>query len=306
MEKHKQYIFEWGGVNSEVIKAANILAKTIWKDSMNVGVYYSNTEQVPYVEGEFDFDFSSVGFEIDKPFKVTYTIYITDNIQEYNQLFSNVNGDESANSSTTFDEHRMNIVSGMIGGKPSPDYLSNVLHEVDHVFEYMKGYKKNQPLYTKVLEGINSDNEYVKAVAILMYYCFKHEQDAFVHQFYGALVQNQFNGSFEDAIYGYSEYSNLSNIKFNIFHKMDRNGIKQACKELGTSFEHIQRYSAYISKKMKNKLFKAYNRYLTVKQNKLKIEGILQQNRIKPFIFNEFKKRYKNIIIKEEKYIETL
>jgi hypothetical protein len=45
---------------------------------------------------------------------------------------------------------------------------------------------------------------------------------------------------------------------------------------------------------------------LTVKQNKLKTEGILQQNRIKPFIFNEFKKRYKNILIKEEKYIEKL
>lgn len=299
--KHKQYIFEWGGVSSDVIKASSRLGIEIWKHSSNSKVYYSYNKQVPYIEGEFEFDFSTVGFDIDVPFTVTYTIYMTDNKKEYDMLFMDVNGDESTNSSTDMCNHRLNIVSGMIGGNPSPDYLSNVMHEVDHVFEYTKGFKKNATLYNNVITGINSNNEYVKAVATLMYYCFKHEQDAFVHQFYGALVQNNYNGDFENALYGYSEFMNLSNIKATVLHKMDRNEVNNACAELGTSFEHVKRFSAYILNKMKNKLFKAYKRYCTVKKN-ITAEGIIQKNRIKPFIFNGYKERYKNIEIKEEKY----
>lgn len=300
---HKQYIVEWGSVSSDVIKASANLAKTIWKKSFDQARYYSMDKDKPYVEGEFEYDFKTVGFDIDVPFIISYTIYITDNIDMYNSLFADVNGDESANSSTDFENHRINIVSGMIGGHPSPDFIANVMHEVDHVFEYMKGYKKNDALYNRVVNGINSGNEYIKSVATLMYYCFKHEQDAFVHEFYGALVQNQYNGNFDNALYNFSEYANLFRIKMFVTHDLNRENVKRACVELGTSFEHVLRFSNYISKKMKNKLFNAYKRYC-VTAKKTTFEEIRQRNSVKQILFNEYRERYKDLIIKEEKYID--
>ena len=303
LKRHKQYIVEWGSISSEVISASRRLSKMIWKHSFDKMTYYSWDEKKPYIEGEFEFDFSSVGFDIDIPFTVTYTIYITNTKEEYDNLFSNVNGDESANSSTDFENHRINIVSGMIGGYPSPDFLSNVMHEVDHVFEYMKGFKKNTTLYDRVINGINSDDTYVKTVATLMYYCFKHEQDAFVHGFYGALCQNKYDGDFKAALYGLSEYYNLSKIKLIVQHEYNREEIKAACSKLGTSYEHVIRFATYIAKRMENKLFKAYMRYC-IQKSKITAEGIIQKNKMNPFIFNEYKKIYKNLALKEEKYID--
>lgn len=303
--KHKQYIVEWGGVSSEVIKASSRLVKAIWNHSKESSVYYDYDGGVPYLQGEFEFDFSSVGLDVDIPFRITYTIYVVDNLKEYNALFADVNGDESANSSSDLETHRINIVSGLIGGYQSPDFFSNIMHEVDHIFEYLKGYKKNDTLYDKVINGINSNDEYVKGVSMLMYYCFKHEQDAFVHGFYGALVQNKYDGDFEHAIYNFSEYSNLINIKLTVLHKFDRNEVKRACNELGTSFEHVSRFSAYIVNKMKNKLFKAYTRYC-IQDKKRLIGEIIQQNKMKPFMFNEYQKRYKDLIIQKPKYIDKL
>lgn len=305
MKRHKQYIVEWGSVSSDVVKVSAKLAKIIWERSFNQARYYSMAKDEPYVEGEFEFDFKTVGFDIDIPFTISYTIYIADNIDDYNGLFADVNGDESTNSSTDFENHRINIVSGMIGGHPSPDFISNVMHEVDHVFEYTKGFKKNDTLYDRVINGLNSNDKYIKSIATLMYFCFKHEQDAFVHEFYGALVQNKYEGDFEHAIRNFSEYANLFKTKMFIIHDLNRENVKKACVELGTSFEHILRFSNYISKKMRNKLFNAYKRY-SIMSKKTTFEAIRQRNTAKQMLFNEYNKRYKDLVIKEEKYIDKL
>lgn len=305
--KHKQYIVEWGSVSSSVVKASNILSKAIWKDSFKKRVNYSWDENKPYIEGEFDFSFDDVGLDVGSIYKITYTFYMVDNIAQYNRLFSNVNGDESANSSSDFINKRINIVSGIIGWSPSPDFLSNVMHEVDHIFEYSKGFKKNETLYNEILYGLNSDDEAKKTVARLMYFGFKSEQDAFVHQFYGSLVQNKYEGDFDTALHKISEYGNLLNAYVDFVHgRVPRNEIIKACNELGTSFEHVIRFSHYIKNKMMNKLFKAYNRYMINSAKGVTMESIHQKNGAKRMLFAEYQERYKNMEIKKEKYIEEL
>ena len=304
MRKHKQYIVEWGSVNDNVIRASKVLSKAIWKDSFDKRRYFSMGNNKPYLEGEFEFNFDDFGFGYGEIYKITYTIYIVRDIDEYNQLFMKASGDESSNSSSDFIEKKINIVSAMIGGYASPDFLSNIMHEVDHIFEYSKGFKKNESLYQRVLDGINSDNEAVRNVSILMYYGFKGEQDAFAHQFYGMLVQNDFEGDFQTAL-RISEYDNLMRAYLNVIHgDTPRSEIISACKELGTSFEHITRYFNYIKKKMEGKLFRVYTRYMANKTRNATFESMRQKNTVKHMLFLEHKKVYSDLEIKEEKYID--
>ena len=305
MEKHNKYmLLEWGSVSDEVRDASYAIAHMIWNDSKEKEVYYSNDSHFPYIEGRFDADMEQFGFGIGKPLSISYTLYMLDSMAQYQLMFNDNNGDESSNSHTNFDEMRVGIVSAIIGGRISYDFVENIMHELDHVFEYSKGLKKNETLYNKVLNGLKSQNDDVKLVSALIYHCFPHEQDAFVHQFYGRLKQENYVGDYREARYRKSEYRNIFNEFDTIFRRIPRERAEAACKEFGLSYEAIRRYSKFSLKKFDSKLFRAFTKYqINMATNKDPIGTFEHKTRANNMLFEEYAKRYDGLIIKEESYL---
>lgn len=298
MRRHKQYILEWGSVSDTVEEISNKLSKKIWNDSKEKNVSLSDTYNIPFIEGEFDFKMFD-GYIAT----VSYTFFLVDNMQQYNSIFFNNGGDESSNSWSDYDEKRINIVSGIINGYVSPDFFENVMHEVDHIFEYSMGMKKNTKFYDFVKDNLSNYDENVRLVSILIYYGFKHEQDAFVHQFYGRLLQEKYRGTFNDALLTLSEYKNYYQYFDIVFRKKEKSIIEKACSSIGISYNALRRHSKRCLKKFENKLFKAYTKYVVNSCTKNPIASFESKNAASNLILSEYKKRYTNIVLKNESYL---
>lgn len=155
MKKHKAYINEWKNVSDDVIRLTEILAGKIFKHSQSVPRKYSKVNRKVYLTGKFPCNIdecfpndNKFGFDI---LNVEYVLYMVDNVQEYNSLSSD--GDTVANSSfSDYDKRQLTIVSGIIGGYMSPDYIQDIMHEVNHLFEYGNGMEKKVSLYDKAIE----------------------------------------------------------------------------------------------------------------------------------------------------------
>jgi len=306
MERHKQYIVEWGSVNDNVIAASKYVAKMIWDDSSEGrNRYFSQNVDHVYLEGEFKCDLTQFGFNLERPINITYTIYFTKTIGDYNSLFYNNGGDESSNSYSDFEENRINIVTGIIDGHISQEFFSNVMHEVEHIFEYSNGMQKNKNLYQSMRDGLKSDDDSVQWCSRLMYFCFKHERDAFVHEFYGKLLQNNFVGSFEEALNTFDEYLNAVSCRDMVIRVLPKTDVIRACQMLSISFEHLKKYSGFAINKLKRKLFNAYIKYIRTRV-KNPIAAFETKMRNSSLVLSETKKIYNDLIIKEEKYIDRV
>lgn len=82
--------------------------------------------------------------------KVNYILYVSETTKEYNYIMQNIDAD--ANSESDYDNKSITIVSGYIDDYISPDFLSNICHEVNHLYEYDNGREKRVDLYDKVRE----------------------------------------------------------------------------------------------------------------------------------------------------------
>lgn len=154
-------------------------------------------------------------------------------------------------------------------------------------------------------EGLKSSNEAIVWCSRLMYFCFKHERDTFVHEFYGKLYQDNFVGSFEEALNSYDEYVNALRCRDMVTRILPKEEIREACLSLSISFEHLKKYSNFALNKLKRKLFKAYLKYVMTRKARLDVvfENQMRRSNI---VLNEYRKLYKDLIIKEEKYIDRV
>ena len=77
--------------------------------------------------------------------KLTYILYVSETTKEYNYIMQNIDAD--ANSESDYDSKSITIVSGYIDGYIASDFLSNICHEVNHLYEYDNGREKRVGLY---------------------------------------------------------------------------------------------------------------------------------------------------------------
>ena len=77
--------------------------------------------------------------------KLTYILYVSETTKEYNYIMQNIDAD--ANSESDYDNKSITIVSGYIDGYIASDFLSNICHEVNHLYEYDNGREKHVDLY---------------------------------------------------------------------------------------------------------------------------------------------------------------
>lgn len=205
--------------------------------------------------------------------KVNYILYVSETTKEYNYIMQNIDAD--ANSESDYDNKSITIVSGYIDDYISPDFLSNICHEVNHLYEYDNGRKKRVDLYDKVRELIAMKNNDAYIVGNAFYYSFQHEIDAFVHQFYGFLKQEKPNHLDFEQLLNYSEYMNaLSAYKF-VYNKRNDKKVMNWINYLGYDRKSYFKRLKYGLKKLFTKIKNAYLRYKL--ENRQMTEGAIHR-----------------------------
>ena len=205
--------------------------------------------------------------------KVNYILYVSETTKEYNYIMQNIDAD--ANSETDYDNKSITIVSGYIDDYISPDFLSNICHEVNHLYEYDNGREKRVDLYDKVRELIAMKNNDAYIVGNAFYYSFQHEIDAFVHQFYGFLKQEKPNHLDFEQLLNYSEYMNaLSAYKF-VYNKRNDKKVMNWINYLGYDRKSYFKRLKYGLKKLFINIKNAYLRYKL--ENRQMTEGAIHR-----------------------------
>ena len=196
----KQYITEEKSISNDVKILGNYVAKAIFNDSVNTSQKLSNVKGVPYIENEFIISIDEIlngmhnNFGIDT-LTVKYILYNCDSKDEYYEKVYSY----GINSEASYEDKRLVIVSGMVKGYILPDFIDDIYHELTHLLQYGMGMEKRVNLYDNVINLLKkSDNEISNAILRIMYMSFKHEQDAFAHQFYSKLRRTKEKRSFDD------------------------------------------------------------------------------------------------------------
>ena len=295
-KQHKQYIAEWKSINEDVKILSDYIAAAIWEDSQNLKPYLDKKNLKPFIKGNIIVDVNSCfkddkkHFEINK-LDVKYIMYLVDSYDEYYNSLEH-------NSWSSYEDRTMTIVFAVIEGKVHPEFLSDIYHEVEHLFQYGMGMQKRIDLYDAIVEELQNNNntELQKAMCRLIYYTFSHEQDAFANQFYAFLKTNKPTISFDELLYTSTEYVHFYNDLMHYNHNINKNRDEgnELLQKLGMTFEQFNKRIHFGGKRLKNKLKNVYDRH----QYELKESnfGLYKaRNKIRWNVLMEYKKRYKDI-----------
>lgn len=120
-----------------------------------------------------------------------YNFQTKEAYEEYKKYYY-CNGGDSAS------QRRLSFIwvycYGISGGINVNELKNVVHHEVEHIYQYIKGKEiisKNLPLYNKAREYSNSVDEFERAIATIIYNHYDFEQDAMVNGLYGYLKSYQ-------------------------------------------------------------------------------------------------------------------
>lgn len=249
-----------------------------------------------FVEGEFIQNLYSVNGLVK--LTVHYILYRFENKGEYNQWLRTVSVNDEVNhynSYADYDTSYLQIVSAYIGDIIMTDFAENILHEVTHLYQYGMGMKKRVNLYDAAVELCTNNNEIAQAVGRTIYYMFKHEQDAMVHQFYGHLLQIEPHKNFEDICEEHSEYGNALDYLYIVNN--NNNEAKQYIKQLGFTLEDYNKRIYFGYKRFKQKLYNAFMLYNIEKHNDFNIKNeskTYELNLSKQIAFDKLIKEVKN------------
>lgn len=249
-------INEVKNVSNTVVELSNIICKEIIAQAKTTNIYDSTVTYRPFTEGCFKINATKFFRHIDE-LTINYVMYIS---KEENILQMILNQSQYDNSAD-YENKSITIVSGFVLNNVEEHFNAKVMHEVNHLYEYDNGMQKRVNLYNKALEmitdKINKDRAYVGRN---MYYSFKHEQDAFVHQFYGYLKQNKPKHPFNDLIWK-SEYKNVYNVYGYLCNNYYKETIQAAIKELGFSPNAFMNMIEHRLDRLYGKLYNAFRRY---------------------------------------------
>ena len=144
------------------------------------------------------------------------------------------------------------------------DFYETIYHELEHLYQYGMGMEKRKTLYEKTRELHERGNNDINGfdVGLCCYFSFKHEQDAFVHQFYAQLFQNTKNDDFENLIKFYQPYKTMLKAYNVLLKNRNNKSIMNAINYLGYSRSSFIKLVNYRWKRFKRKLLNAYSRFI--------------------------------------------
>ena len=254
-------LFETKSINNDVVNLSDLIADKILNEAPKQKMNVSKITGALYVEGGFIQELYGEIKGIDK-LQVHYILYDFENFGEYNQWLKTVSTKDESKHYNCYSDYvtkEIQIVSAYVNNKILSDFAESILHEITHLYQYGEGMQKQVNLYDNVIKMCLNNDVISSAVARTVYYTFKHEQDAMVHQFYGYLLQNGINDDFEKLIIDNSEYGN-ANKSLKIVNQYKEKAI-EAIKELGFNVEQYNKRIHYGYKRFKQKLYNAYLLY---------------------------------------------
>lgn len=294
MKRHKQYIAEWKSVNDNVDKLAVTLTDFIWNDSKRFKMSFSKATNMQFIEsritvsiedliGENDFDFDDLN--------VSYIIYFFDSEESYINNFGMMPSSES-----DYDSKSMKIVFGSIKGELNASAYEEVYHEVEHMFSYDNGMEKRKEMYDKAIELTKSDADYeIKSVGYLLYYTFRHEQDAFANQLYGELKFNKTFLPFEDVLSSNQTYRNIlnQNMIFSLAYKNRKKELDNVLSGFGYDIGSFRKRVHFGISRLKRKFKNVYIRHMIeLKKRNMTVERVTQYDKLQSKLIEKLKKRY--------------
>jgi hypothetical protein len=274
----------------------NIILDKAFEKFDNEEVKFSDLVHKSYVDGCFVYDLSQFDDSL-RNVKVSFTIYDTMSIHEYNLL---VQHSLIGNSESDFQSKTLTVVSSFIDrgngvGDIAPNFTSEIAHELTHLYQYSQGMKKRVDLYSLVVQSLSAKDVDYRTVAKSLYYTFTHEQDAMTHQFYEFLRENQPYEQFEQVI-RYSEYTNFDETLKSL-KQISKDKLCQVLYNFGMSFESFNKRLHYAKKRFLGKLFRVFRLYKREYGSNIN-ELIYTTNAM-----IEESKKYKNIEAITEQYI---
>ena len=180
---NKNIILEYKSISDDVADFAEYVGNAIINDAKNQQKIASEQTYEYFKENTFQIRVRNFlkGGDI---LTVNYIMYFFKSedfysgyVQSHGQKF-NSEADEETNT--------IKIVSAFIGVNVADDFYETIYHELEHLYQYGMVMKKRKTLYEKTKELLDRGNNDINGyyVGLCCYFSFKHEQDAFVHQFY--------------------------------------------------------------------------------------------------------------------------
>lgn len=254
----KKIILEAKSISDAVVKLSKIVSDGIINDSSKQKAKRSKLTDVDFIENEFQIKIGGY-LRNNDILTVHYIMYYLETQREYYILLPKLG--KSANSEADSETNTIKIVSAFIGNGVSEDFYETISHELEHLYQYGKGMQKREGLYDRAVSMINSKNKYSKYVGLCCYYSFKHEQDAFVHQFYTFLHKSDKQVSFEDYLDGFHPYQMLNEVYDFVINNQDNREVMNSINELGFTRKKFINLIYYRIKRFDTKLYNAYCRY---------------------------------------------
>lgn len=254
-------IQEYKTINDDVCELGDFIGQLIIKDVHQQTQNVSKQTFRKFVENTIQVKLSNFLKEGDI-LTVNYIMYFCSSEFDYNLVINGLG--EEANSEADNETNTIRIVSGFIGNKVSKDFYETIYHELEHLSQYGLGMQKRVSLYDKMGELLrncenNLDGYYV---GLCCYYCFKHEQDAFVHQFYKQLHNNKQRDKFDKIVKWFGPYQTFLKAYKILIENKNNPQFQKAINYLGFSKRSFFKLMDYRSKRFYTKLKNAYKRYM--------------------------------------------
>lgn len=258
---NKNIILEYKSISDDVADFSEYVGNAIINDAQNQVRTASEQTYQYFKENTFQIRVRNFlkGGDI---LTVNYIMYFVETEEGYNILVKGLG--QKANSEADEETNTIKIVSAFIGVNVADDFYETIYHELEHLYQYGMGMEKRKTLYEKTRELLDRGNNDINGyyVGVCCYFSFKHEQDAFVHQFYAQLFQNTKNNDFEKLLNIYQPYKTMLKA-YNVLVKNRNNeSIMNAINYLGYSRSSFIKLVNYRWKRFKRKLLNAYSRFI--------------------------------------------
>lgn len=269
----ENFLNEWKSVSDEVISISESILEHILRDSNGRRFRISQINGFVYVENKEGFSFS-----FDKTYDITvkYIIYNCKSYEEEKYCLKAIGVD--ANSEWDELTKTLTVVTTMVDFKRSELSLEPIVHEVEHMLQYKNGMLKRESLYEKMVEMIKRGKNDEKGywIGMGLYYTFKHEQDAFIQQFYQYLKRQPKKISLDDAIDNFEHFKNIENIYYAVYDHYNDKTANKKINELGYTRKDYYKRLNYSYKRFLKKLNNVYQRWVYEnKERFLTTEGLL-------------------------------
>lgn len=254
-------LLEYKSISDDVVALGNYIGDAIINDAKKKNKIASEQTYQYFIENTFHINANNFlrGGDV---LTVNYIMYFVKTKEGYEIL---VNGlGQKSNSEADEETNTIKIVSAFIGNDVAYDFYETIYHELEHLHQYSMGMEKRKTLYQKTMDLLNRGRNDINGyyVGLCCYFSFKHEQDAFVHQFYAKLHQNDKKGDFENALKSYQPYQTMVNA-YNVLVKHKSNKyIMGAINYLGYQRRDFIKFVNYRLKRFKTKLLNAYDRFI--------------------------------------------